>query len=113
MITLGTHIGDNPVDHLPIKGSLLGTSGGCHRAFISVSTDAPQVFALSSHLPVDRTHRADLAKCWLSPISTAPTTTTKISMSIVKPTAVGTASLCGQRPHRVTTPNLICAGGNA
>ena len=79
-VTLGAHLGDNSVDHVPITAQNLGTTGGCHGPFMYPSTGRHLASSLSSQPAVERNRRADLQICLMSPLSTAPTTTTTISI---------------------------------
>ena len=54
-VTLGAHLGDNSVDYVPITAVSLGTTGGCHRSFIS-SVHGSSLWRppFSSQPPVDQ-----------------------------------------------------------
>jgi len=79
-ITLGTQIGDNPVDSMAYSGDSRGITGGCHVLFISSSQAGQLLSAQQTHPLVDPTRRIDLVKQHLSTPSTAPTTTTRLSI---------------------------------
>ena len=110
-VTLGAHLGDNSVDYVPITAVKLGTTGGCHGSFMYPSTGRHLASAFASHPPVEQTRRADLRVWRLSPLSTAPTTTTTISIPQKCRTAVSRAGTPSAPSHRVTTPMLLLGQG--
>lgn len=80
-ITLGTQIGDNPVDLSGISGDSGRITCGFPVSVAESSAAGHRLSALSSHRHVDRNRLADLHPRRLSTVSTGPTTTTNLLSS--------------------------------
>ena len=104
LITLGAHLGDNSVDRWAMSTPFLGTTGGCHVVFGRMSTAGHTLFVPQSHGAVDQAHRHDLGLCLPSPLSTAPTTTTTLSISQQERDALSPRIPTRCRSPRVTKP---------
>lgn len=79
-ITLGTQIGDKPVDPEGFSGDERGITGGCHVEFTDSSQAGYLLSAFQQQPPVDPARRDDLGKQRISTLSTAPTTTTRLQI---------------------------------
>jgi len=79
-ITLGTQIGDKPVDSREFSGDDRGITGGCHLPFTDPSQAGYLLSALQQQPPVDSARHDDLGKQQISTLSTVPTTTTRLQI---------------------------------
>src|SRR5262245_17073119 len=103
VVTLGAHLGDKSVDQGVLGGEYLGTTGGCHHPFTWSSTGGHLSSASPTHPAVDSNRQADLGLFSVSPLSTTPTTTTRISIPHRRNTAVCPEPPLMAQSHRVTT----------
>jgi hypothetical protein len=79
-ITLGTQIGDKPVDPKGFSGDERGITGGCHVEFTDSSQAGYLLSAFQQQPPVDPARHDDLGKQQISTLSTDPTTTTRLQI---------------------------------